>query len=547
MRESKLKKNINNTNKSKTDNNKCVLRILAMFLVIVSVNKIYALSEDFLFTIDTVGIPRVNSYGYEISEDVYLAYNIFAYSEPHKISSSNQRWKNSKYGYWAKGKGRYTGSGTRGEYYVIGYTYSGEEIFNYYFPMDSIPTTTPDTWTFYSYPAAEASWEDETMYKYEEQLTHMLKSKLMFNDLSSTAKANNPKYIKEYNITAEKIGKKKARLETAATWRTYGMISTRRKISGVIYKQVYLVKPMAADAEVEVNLEIGENYILTEDNEELLIPIKYGVNIINMTGYANEKHIKEIKCSLYVDNENVDEISGSKIISVGNEYMLVITRENSSKRTEKTIEIRADGYMHTEFAADGLLRDTLTKTINVQIEPKKIPPIKNIGYTVIEKENDIMVVRPLAQNFETNMEETIGFIEAGKTLGVKLEFAVDSVKKIDIKLNENSVMYTTLVETENKKIIGIKIPENTETTLYGETSLRDENVSYFNINKSNIGTRKKDPYTLKIIVTNQEKEYITECKIDILDSYLSNMNTEVHVTNVEEVSNKTKLIFWLDT
>ena len=71
--------------------------------------------------------------------------------------------------------------------------------------MDSIPSTTPDTWTFYSYPIAAESWEDTTMYKYEEQLTHMLKSKLMFNDLSSTAKANNPKYIKEYNITAEQI------------------------------------------------------------------------------------------------------------------------------------------------------------------------------------------------------------------------------------------------------------------------------------------------------------------------------------------------------
>ena len=64
---------------------KRILKILTVFLIVISINKIYALSEDFIFTIDTVGIPRYNSYGNEISEDVYIAYNIFAYSEPHKI------------------------------------------------------------------------------------------------------------------------------------------------------------------------------------------------------------------------------------------------------------------------------------------------------------------------------------------------------------------------------------------------------------------------------------------------------------------------------
>ena len=68
----------------------------------------------------------------------------------------------------------------------------------------------------------------------------MKNSKLMFNDISSRSKADNPKYIKEYNITANKIGLSKARLDVAATWKTYGMISTRRYIDGVVYSQVYL-------------------------------------------------------------------------------------------------------------------------------------------------------------------------------------------------------------------------------------------------------------------------------------------------------------------
>ncbi len=526
--------------------NKRIIKIVLFVLVICSVNKIYALTDEFIFTIETVGIPRYNSYGKEISEDVYIAYNIFAYSEPHKISGGNQRWKDSKYGYWAKGKGRYIGSGTRGEYYVIGYTYSGEEIFNYYFPMDSIPTTTPDTWTFYSYPIAEESWQDTTMYKYEEQLTHMLKSKLMFNDLSSTAKANNPKYIKEYNITAEKIGKKKARLETAATWRTYGMISTRRKISGVIYKQVYLVKPMAADAEVKVSLDVENKYVLTEDNDELLIPIAYGVEILNMTGYANEKHVKEIKAMVYVDGERLDEISGSKITSVGGEYMLVITRDNYPETPERTVTITVNGYMHTEFAVDGLMKDSVTQNISLTIEPKKISPLKDINFAILGKQNKTMVVRPLAQNIATNNCDTIGFIEAGKTLAVKLDLSVDNVEKVEAKLGEKSVTVNTLVETKNKIIFGINIPEEISTTLYGENSLREEYSSYFNVNKANIGSRKNEPYILKIILTYSNNEYIEEVKIDILDTFLSNMNSETHVTNSAEVNSRMNLMTWMD-
>ncbi len=523
-----------------------IIKILVFALVICSINKIYALTDDFIFTIETVGIPRYNSYGKEISEDVYIAYNIFAYSEPHKISSNNQRWKNSKYGYWAKGKGRYTGSGTRGEYYVIGYTYSGEEIFNYYFPMDSIPTTTPESWTFYTYPIAEESWQDTTMYKYEEQITHMLKSKLMFNDLSSTAKANNPQYIKEYNITAEEIGKKKARLETAATWRTYGMISTRRKISGVIYKQVYLVKPMAADAEVKVSLDVKDNYILTEDNDELLIPITYSAEILNMTGYANEKHVKEIKTMVYVDGEKLDEISGSKITKVGGEYMLVITRDNYPQTPEKIITVTVDGYMHTEFAVDGLMRDSISKSITLTIEPKKISPLNDINFAVLGKQNNTMVVSSLAQNIETNLQETIGFIEAGRTLAVKLDLSVDNVENIEAKLSEKNININKLVETKNTMILGINIPEEIETTLYGEDSLREECNNYFSINKADVGSRKREPYVLKIIVNYLGRQHIEEVKIDILDTFLSNMNSETHVTNSAGANTKMNLNMWMD-
>lgn len=496
--------------------------------------KVQALSEEFLFVIDTVGIPRYNAYGKEISEQVYEAYNIFSYSEPQKVTASGQRWKNSKYGFWAKNKGIYKGSGTRGEYYILGYSYSGAVIYNYYFPMDVIPLTPPETWTFYTYPAAKQSWEDKSKYKYEEQVLHMLNSKLMFNDISSRAKADNPKYIKEYNITAGDIGKKLARLDTAATWKTYGMISTRRRISGTVYSQVYLVKPMAADAQAVCNLETIKSYILKEKDEEIVIPITYGVMVENMTGYADKKHIKEIKATLYINNEKTEDISGSKIISVGNEYMLVITRDKFPPNIEHKIEIRVDGYVHTEFSVDGLMQDTKKMSINVFVEPKKIIPVKQTNVMLLEKDVQKWVVSPLPQTIETQNKETIGFVEAGKSVVLKLSLDVNNVENISVYLNNKLLNCEKLLETEKKSIVKVTIPKQTETTLFGIMSLREETNSYFITNIKDIGSRKNEPYILKIVVIYEGKEYETNMLLDVLDTYLSNINTSILVKNYNQ-------------
>jgi len=524
---------------------KCVFVFLLIAIIILLGDKVFALSDNFLFIIDTVGIPRYNTYGHEISEEVYNAYNIFSYSEPHKVTNQKQRWKNSKYGYWAKGKGIYTGSGTRGEYYILGYSYSGAEIYNYYFPMDVIPTTTPDKWVFYTYPAAQSSWSDNAKYKYEEQLTHMLNSKLMFNDISSRARADNPKYIKEYNITAGEIGKNLARLDTAATWKTYGMISTMRKISGVVYQQVYLVKPMAADAKAVCDLDAETNWTLTEEQDEVIIPIEYRVSVENMTGYANVKHIKELKVELHINGEKVDEISGSKITSKGNEYMLVITRDKFPPRINHKIELKIYGYVHTEFAVDGLMQDTKSKSINVYVEPKKVIPVKETNVMLLEKYDKKWVVSPLAQNIETNNKNSIGFIEAGKYIALRLNMAVDNFENIDIYLGNNLLKSERILEENKKIILKTCIPEQTDATLFGFTSLRDNTGSYFTVDVQNIGTRKKEPYTLRIVVTYGGKNYETEILIDVLDCYVSNINTIIDINNYNEVMVKTNLEEWI--
>lgn len=524
---------------------KYVFGLVLLFVGRYVLNNVHAISSEFKFAIDTIGIPRYNTYGDEINEDVYKTYNIFSYGKPHKVNSSKQRWKNSKYGMWTKKGGSYSGKGTRGEYYILGTSYNGALIYNYYFPMDVLPTTTPDKWTFYTYPEAAASWKDKTKYKYEEQLQYMKTSKLMFNDISSRAKADNPKYIKEYNITANKIGLRKARLDAAATWKTYGMISTRRKIDGIVYAQVYLVKPMAANADVKSSLEVSNEYTLKETEDELIISIKYLTEVINMTGYADKKHIKEIVSSLYINGEKIDEISGSKIISVGNEYMLVITREKFPPNKNHDVEITVDGYMHTEFAVDGLMRNKVTKTIKVYVEPKLIIPVKQSNLRVLEKSASDWVVRPLAQTYETS-SKSVGFTEAGKSVILKLELNIDKkdLEKIRISIDDNYINYITY-DMVKELVLSLEVPKNIVNTLYGKYSLRENTDNYFSISNNDIGTRRGEPHILKIEFECFGREYEEIIKFDTLDTYLSNINSKLGKTTLND-EESIKLEDWIN-
>lgn len=528
---------------------KCITFMFLMVCIFCT-NKAYgAISDKFKFVIDTVGVPRYNSYGEEINEEVYYTYNVFSYSKPQSITSKSQRWKNSKYGFWTKNGGSYKGTGVRGEYYILGKSYSGSVIYNYYFPMDVIPSTTPDKWTFYKYPEAKSSWSDKSKYKYAEQLEHMKYSKLMFNDISSRSKADNPKYIKEYNITANKIGLNKARLDTCATWKTYGMISTRRKIDGVIYSQVYLVKPMAANAEVKANLTVEDNYVLKESEDELLIPISYNLNVENMTGYAKKEHIKNMNCKLYINGEKVDEVSGSKITSVGNKYMLVITRDKFPPQKTHNVELEVNGYMHTEFAVDGLMQDKLTKKITICVEDKPQNPIKNINVMTLEKNNDDWVVRPLAQTNTTKSANSVGFSEGGKYIALKLEKQIDINKPIkEVIVDGKSIDYTVCMENSKSIIIKIKLSENIETTLYGIDSLRDKTSNYFKINENEITLRQKSPHEIKIISKNNNKEFEDVIRFDTMDNIMSNINTKLgnNILNISDMNQCIKLEEWFN-
>lgn len=537
--------------------NKIVFVFLILTILSTIRNNTFAISSNFKFVIDTVGIPRFNKKRQEINEDIYNTYNLFCYSSPENLKNSpEQRWKNNKYGKWTKQGGRYKGKGTRGEYYILGTNYNGDLIHNYYFPLDEIPTISPTSWIFYDNPKALSSWKNKDNYKYIEQLEFMKNSNLLFNDLRNKEKAMNPYLMKTYNITATSIGLNKAKLDTAATWKTNGIIYTKRLLSGRIWNAIFLTPPMAANAELKTELEVEDEYILDENKDEITVLVKYSGSVINASGYADKKHVKEINLSLYINNEKVDGISGSKTMNLGNQYMFKVNRYKFSPNKTHSVKIKVEGYLHTEFAVDGLMQDSIQKEIKIKILPKKIIPINSENVKVLSKISDKLVVSPLAQTINTINAKSVGFTEAGKYVVAKynLNISKEDIENIKIYIDDKKINSNTIcdeiIESINDKykyVLVLKIPEETSSSLYGMYSLREENNSYFDIQNTDILERSKEPHILKISFVYEGVKYINEIKFDTMDNYLANINTVIagQISNFNEIYNYEELVKWL--
>lgn len=507
------------------------LTIIMMYLMFVGISKVYGITDNFKFVIDTIGIPRYNVYGKEINEEIYKAYNVFSYGWPEELGSNvGQRWKNSKYGLWSKGKGAYNGFGTRGEYNLLGRDYSGNIINNYYFPVDALPETTPEYWSYYSNPGAKESWNDKGKYKYKEQLEFMKNTKLIFNDISSRDNSDNPEKMKEYNITANKIGLDKARLDVCSTWKTNGIIHTRRKINGKIRYAVFLTKPMAANANIKSSINVDKNYVLKATEDEIKIDISYGSNIVNMTGYAKNTHIKEIVSKLYINGKEIDNISGSKIDNVGKKYTLTLSRDNLKENQNNQITIVNNSYAHTEFAVDGLMQDSASVKINIFVEKEEIVPYKLNDIKILEKQDNTLVVRPLAQSKTSNENNSLGITEAGKYMSIKLtlhrKLSADDINNLKVYLDEDEIKEYEILDSKLGKclIVKLKIPTYTSASIYGWKSLRELYGNYFNINEEDVGKRISKPHVIEIKCEYQEKEHVLSFNIDTIDDYISNIN-----------------------
>jgi hypothetical protein len=300
------------------------IKIMIMILLLASLKQVcFGISDEFKFVINTIGVPRYNVIGDEINEKVYYTYNVFVYSSPSAMygRTSTQRFKSVVNGKWAK-------DGVTGEYDILGVDYSGGFVYNVYFPVDSIPESLPDKWNYIEIDGALSSWSDKSKYKYKEQINYMKNSKLLFDSINYSTNTINPYNLVEYNITPSKIGLSKVRLNTAATWKTYGIVSINRiNSNGQIRYATLAIKPIAASANIQSYIEAPSKVILDENNDEVELIIKFGSKATNLTEYAKVEHIKEISSSLSINGESVSLVKDGKKDCIEKSYKYKISRE----------------------------------------------------------------------------------------------------------------------------------------------------------------------------------------------------------------------------
>lgn len=527
------------------------IRILMIMLLLATLKQVcFGISNDFKFVIDTIGIPRYNALGDEINEEVYYTYNIFSYSSPVQMYSrtSSQRFKPvSNNGKWTQNGGKYNGTGVRGEYDILGVDYSGNYIYNVYFPVDAIPETTPDKWNYITIAGALESWSDKNKFKYYDQINYMKNSKLLFDSIDYSNNTINPYNLVEYNITANKIGLNKVMLNTCATWKTYGVVSVNRiNNKGQVRYATLAVKPMAASANVSSYINTNSNFVLDENSDEIAINIDFGAKAINLNNYAKKEHIKEIYSELVINNNSVSKVKNSKVDNIFKTYLYKISRKDFKPGTY-TLKLENNSYLYTEFSVDGLMRDKKEKYITIQVKPKRVVPIEKINVKVLEKNNKNYMVRDFVETTYTKQASSIGIIEKQKHMAVNILKGNTAFDKNNLKLyiDNNLIKYNVIREDEKNIIIDVKIPENTTPTILGWESYRKDEQNYFNIDFEKIGERIRDCNVLKVKYILDGKEYDNKFLFDTIDSYVYNMNY-IFENNVSNSNNSTiKLEDWI--
>lgn len=507
---------------------KKIFSVMILLFCAVNIKKVYSISEDFKYEINELGVPQYNVKNEQINQEIYENYNIFVYGGPQNIDATQQRWKNLS-------NGKMVRNGVRGEYEMLGHDYSGSIIYNYYFPLDRVTSTPVEKWTFLNISDALSSWDKAYKYYTKEQVDYMKEAKWWFQNIAGGK--NDPYDQLEYNLNAIKVGLNKCRLETPATWKTKGSIFTQRRTeSGGIGWANFAVEPMSANARVESYIKVKTIYVLGELDDKITIPIEYGAELKDLSEYAKAKHVKEFVTNLSINGSKVSVSSGSKITSVGNKYMLVITRNQIPQNKDYKINIKVQSQVKTEFSVDGLLRDEKETTITLKIKPKKIIPIKETKLKILSKEENKniyeWVVSPLAQNNESLKSGSQGITEAGRYLLLTCKLNKISYKKdikiMQIKIDNKEVDTFNIINSSTQNLlIYFKVPDNTATTLYGWKSLREKTGNFFKINTGEVLQRKSSPHVLYFRYSIYNNMYQERLLFDTIDDYVSNMNNDI--------------------
>lgn len=500
-------------------------------------NNCFAISDKFIFIIDTIGIPRYNVYGEEINEEIYYNYNVFSYSTPENMYNltNSQRFKK------VLDKGKDIKDGERGEYYLLGRGYNGNFIANVYFPVDGIPETTPDKWNYININGAAMSWNDTSKYKYIEQLEYTKNSNLLFDTIDYATNTCNSYNLVEYNITAKNIGLEKIVLNTCPTWKTYGVVTINRiNDKGQVRYATLAIKPMAANASIESNLSYNGNTTISSVQESATLSINFGAKAINLTNYATEKQIKNISSTIYINDEKVATISGSKTVSVDKNINYTVSRKMFTTPGKHKIHVKVVSYLYTDFSVDGLMENTLEKDIEIIVNEKLIAPLSSKDIYIQKKEDNKLVVSPLVQTNITKSANSYGFVEKGRDIAIKL-----NVKNKDIKLNNievfldgKKVNYTILKTTPKYYLIGLNISSDNKNTLMTWEYLRNKLQNYFDIDFRQIGNRITSPCKIEILYDVLGKKFTEKLLIDFVDDYTKNINYifENGVINKNEIN-----------
>jgi len=526
---------------------KFMIKTLVIIIFVINLkSNVHGISDKFKFVIDTIGIPRYNVYLEEINEDIYNAYNIFAYSNPQGLLwHNNQRFKPvANLGKWTRYNGLYRGTGERGEYYLLGTSYSGSVISNVYFPADFLPETTPDKWSYLVTNGAYESWLDKGKYKYLEQLEYMKNTQLLFDEINYSTGTINSYNLISYNISVNKIGMNKLTLDTASTWKTNGIVTARRLTNqSKIRSAIFTTAPMSANADILSKLKIDNNFVMKSNEDTIVIPITISSEAINLSNYANEKHIKEITSILYINDKEITRVTGSKTVKVDKDIIFTVSRENYNIPNTYPIDIKVKSYLYTEFSIDGLMQHETQKRINLQVLEKEVIPIKSIKIAVLEKDNNNLVIKPLVQTLNTKNMNSEGIIEAQKFLAIRLEKSINDLN-IQCFINSIQTEYEKIFENDKYVVLKICINEKLSNTIKSWNYLRDKSKNYFTINFNEIGERISDPNVLEIICSSNYKKTV---RFYSIDKYSNNINYsfENNVLNIDEIKNNIPIENWI--
>lgn len=553
------------------------LSTLLLFILLSS--NTFAYSDEFTIMLETMDIPKQNILGKDINEEIYNEYKLLVYGNPLE-PFSGQRWKNVTDGHWTKNSGAWKGSGIRGEYWILGTNYNGNEVHNHKFPVDIEPPTDPTKWRYAVISDALDSWQATDKYVDDMQREYILSQNLMRNNVS-------------YDIKVMDIGLDKIRIENYPTWKTKGTLYTERyDMNNKKWAANFMVESMAGDADLEgyAKFPNGTEFELNEENGILQIPIIYGADVLNLTDYAKKEHIKEIKSQLYINGNYIEEIKDIESMSIEKNTFLNIDKNEYIPNTLIKLNVQIKSTLLTKFITDGVLTDVKEYTIFIQygnvqseIELGEFNIVRNEEYSEYPdipppQITSFEIVR-IKNGKEYNLLESLKtgkkFICAGETICIKVkatnfaerftvEFegdksinAFDELTKLfewtEPKNRKEKTLYNSLKDYEkmysDKRIIYPEndegkyisfnykyvIPYKTKQTLHSWSSLREVSNNAFEIDEKKMFTRISEPYQIVVKASGTTGVTTERIELDVFQRWdtLYNRDLSKYIKNID--------------